>query len=117
VCFLIREGGLGICNLRLFNCVLLGKWLWRFASEPGAWWRKVLVAKYGSERGGWRSRDNAGSHGVGLWKFISRDWHRFSSHFRLSPADGSRISFWEEVWCGNSPLKVEFSGLYNIASN
>jgi hypothetical protein len=70
-----------------------------------------------SERGGWHSRDNAGSHGVGLWKFISRDWHRFSSHIRLIPGDGSRISFWEEVWCGKSPLKVVFLGLYNIASN
>jgi hypothetical protein len=51
----------------------------------------VVEAKYGSVRGGWRSRDNAGSHGVGLWRFISRDWHRFSSHTKLIPGDGSRI--------------------------
>ena len=37
VCSPIREGGLGIRNLRLFNRALLGKWLWHFASEPGAW--------------------------------------------------------------------------------
>jgi hypothetical protein len=77
----------------------------------------VVEAKYGSVRGGWQSRDNAGSHGVGLWRFISRDWHRFSSHTKLIPGDGSRISFWEELWCGNSTLKEAFPGLYNIASN
>jgi hypothetical protein len=52
VCSPIWEGGLGIHNLRCFNRALLGKWLWRYASEPEAWWRKVVEAKYGSERGG-----------------------------------------------------------------
>ena len=51
VCSPIHEGGLGIQNLRLFNRALIGKWQWRFASELGAWWRKVIEAKYGSERG------------------------------------------------------------------
>jgi hypothetical protein len=52
VCSPVREGGLGIRSLRSFNRALLGKWLWRFAREPGASWRKVVEAKYGSERGG-----------------------------------------------------------------
>jgi hypothetical protein len=97
VCSPVRERGLGIHNLRCFNCALLGKWLWWFASEPRAWWRKVVEAKYGSERGGWHSRVRAGSHGLGFWKFISKEWHRFSTHIRLIPRDGSTISFWEEA--------------------
>jgi hypothetical protein len=48
VCSPIDEGGLGIGNMRRFNQALLGKWLWRFAHGEGAWWRSVLVAKYGS---------------------------------------------------------------------
>jgi hypothetical protein len=48
----VRERGLGIRNLRSFNRTLLGKWLWRYASEPEACWRKVVEAKYGSEKGG-----------------------------------------------------------------
>ena len=98
VCLLVRGGGLGIQNLRCFNLALLGKWLWRYASEPRACWRKVVEAKYGLKRGGWRSRVRAGPHGMGFWKFISKEWHRFSSHIRLILGDGSRISFWGEVW-------------------
>ena len=66
VCSPVREGSLGIRNLRYFNRALLGKWLWRYVSEPGTCWRKVVEAKYGSKRGGWRSRVGAGSHGKGL---------------------------------------------------
>jgi hypothetical protein len=117
VCSPIREGGLGIRNLRCFNRALLGKWLWRYASKPGAYWRKVVEAKYGSERGGWSSRVRAGPHGMGLWKSISKEWHHFSSHIRLIPGDGSKISFWREVWCGSSPLREVFPGLYSLASN
>jgi hypothetical protein len=117
VCSPVSEGRLGIRNLRCFNRALLGKWLWRFASEPEAWWRKVVVVKYGSEKGGWHSRVRAGSHGMGFWKFISNEWHCFSSHIKLIPGDGSRISFWEEKWCGGLPLMEVYPGLYNIASN
>jgi hypothetical protein len=52
VCSPLDEGGLGIRDIRRFNQALLGKWLWRFAHEEGAWWRSVLVAKYGSDWGG-----------------------------------------------------------------
>jgi hypothetical protein len=76
-----------------------------------------VVAKYGSERGGWCSRVRAGSHGMVFWKFISNEWHRFSTHIKLIPGDDSRISFWEEKWCGGSPLTEVYPGLYSTASN
>jgi hypothetical protein len=74
VCSPMDEGGLGIRSIRRFNQTLLGKWLWRFAYEDGAWWRSVLVAKYGSDWGGWCSGDISGPHGVGLWKYICKGW-------------------------------------------
>jgi hypothetical protein len=116
VCTPIDEGGLRIRNIRRFNQALLGKWLWRFAHEEGAWWRSVLVAKYGSDWGGWRSGVISGSHGVGLWKFICMGWQNFRRFFKYDPGEGSKIRFWEDVWCGDRTLKEEFPGLYSIAS-
>jgi hypothetical protein len=116
VCSPISDGGLGIRNVRKFNQALLGKWLWRFAHEEGAWWRSILVAKYGSSWGGWHSRDITEAHGVGLWKFICKGWRSLEGHVRYDLGAGSKISFWGDVWCGESSLKESFPGLFNIAS-
>ena len=66
ICSPISEGGLGIRNVRKFNQALLGKWLWRYAHEEEAWWKSVLVAKYGSMWGGWRSCVINKAHGIGF---------------------------------------------------
>jgi hypothetical protein len=116
VCTPLDEGGLGIRNIRRFNQALLGKWLWRFAHEEGAWWRSVLVAKYGADWGGWRSGVISGSHGVGLWKFICMGWQNFRRFIKYDVGEGSKIRFWDDVWCGDRALKEEFPGLFSIAS-
>jgi hypothetical protein len=117
VCSPLDEGGLGIRNIRRFNQALLGKWLWRFAHEEGAWWRSVLVAKYGVDWGGWHSGVITGPHGVGLWKYICMRWQVFWSHCRFDPGEGSRIRFWEDIWCGDRALKDAFPVLHSIANN
>jgi hypothetical protein len=66
---------------------------------------------------GWRSKVGVGSHGRGLWRFISKGWHNFSNHIRLIPGDGSKISFWGEAWCSSVPLLEVYQGLYNLVSN
>lgn len=43
----MRGGGLGIVKLRLFNFALMGKWLWKFLVERKAFWRRVVMGKYG----------------------------------------------------------------------
>jgi hypothetical protein len=43
-------------------------------------------------------------------------WQIFKSHIRFDPGEGSKIRFWDDVWCGDRPLKVAFPGLFNIAS-
>jgi hypothetical protein len=72
VCFPISEGHLGIRKLRVFNQVLLGKWLWRYAYEREVCWRIIVDAKYGSNWGGWHSVDTVGLYGVGIWRYISK---------------------------------------------
>jgi hypothetical protein len=118
VCTPIAEGGLGIRNIYRFNQALLGKWLWlwRFARKEGAWWRSVLVAKYGTDWGGWRSGVISGTHGVGLWKFICMGWQKFRRYFKFDVGEGSKIRFWEDILCGDRTLKEVYPGLFSIAS-
>jgi hypothetical protein len=67
VCTPISEGWMGIRNLVMFNCTLLGKWLRRYGIE-----RVAMDSKFGSLWGGWCSLEPVGAFGVGLWKNIRK---------------------------------------------
>jgi hypothetical protein len=117
VCSPMKDGGLGIRNLRRFNQALLGKWLWRYATEREAYWRKVVEIKYGSMEGDWCTKQVERPFGVGVWKHIRRGWELFSKFIRFEVGDGTRIRFWQDVWCGDQPLKESFPVLFRIARN
>jgi hypothetical protein len=115
ICTPYLNGGLNIRNLRRFNEALLGKWLWRFRVEREALWRQVVVAKYGSLEGGWCSNMPTGTHGVGLWKFIRSGWDKFSRMLKFEVGDGTRVRFWDDVWCTDGSLKEAYPELFCIA--
>jgi hypothetical protein len=39
----------------------------------------------------------------------------FCSYTRFELSDGSKIKFWDDVWCGELALKEAFPVLYGIA--
>jgi hypothetical protein len=104
-------------DLRTFNLALLGKWLWRYATEREAYWRSVVEVKYGCNNGGWCTNVVEGPYGVGVWKQIRRGWEVFSRFISFEIGDGSHIRFWHDNWCGNQPLKETFPKLFWIACN
>ena len=113
----LQNGGLAIKNLSLFNQALLGKWIWRFGTEQDFLWRKVIEAKYGCARGDWISNPVNSPYGVSLWKTISKDWPSFKQFISFDVGDGSRVSFWHDVWCGDRTLKEMYPALFAIACN
>jgi hypothetical protein len=94
---------------------LLGKWLWGFANEGEAWWRKLVEVKYDIMRGGWCSKEVGGPYGVRVWKCIQRGWDILKQHVRFEVGNRSRVLFWQDVWCGEIPLKALFPALFTIA--
>jgi hypothetical protein len=67
----LANGGLGIRRVAVTNRALLGKWMWRFGREENHLWRRVIVAKYGLEGGGWSSLKSRGASW--LWA-LERDY-------------------------------------------
>jgi hypothetical protein len=56
-----------------------------------------------------------GGCGVSVWKYIRRGWDTFYMFVRLEVGDGYNIRFWHDLWCGDSPLKLCYLVLFNIA--
>ncbi len=55
------------------------------------------------------------AYGVVLWKYIRKWWDKFSRLLKFKVGDGSRIRFWDDVWCMAGTLKDAFPDLYCIA--
>ena len=39
----------------------------------------------------------------------------FSKFIQYDVGDGTHVKFWDDVWCGDCPLKEAFLDLYNIS--
>ena len=83
--------------------------------EREALWRLVVDIKYDGLREGWCAKEVGGSFGVGVWKYTRREWEGFSKFVRYEVADGTKVWFWHDVWCGEQPLKFSFSELFTIS--
>ena len=75
----------------------------------------MVDSKYGSLWGGWCSLEPGGAFGLGLWQNIRKGWETFKGFTRHLVVDGTRISFWHDLWCGDTVLKVAFPVLFGIA--
>ena len=73
-----------------------------------------MDSKYGSLWSWWCSLELAGTFGVGLWKEIRKVWEFFVGCTRFDVGDVTRISFWYDLWRGDSALKVAFLVLFGI---
>ena len=115
ICAPIQQGGLGLRQIIPFNQALLGKWLWQFANERNAYWRKVIVCKYGCDRDGWYSKEGRGGHGVCLWMHIQSGWSRFSRYVHYIVGSSVLVRFWVDWWSDGGLLQDVFPVIYQIA--
>ena len=74
----------------------------------------MIEVKYGCVGGGWCIRSVNGPYGVGLWKNISWGWPSFSYHILYDIGDGSSAKFWQDRWCGETSLAVNYLELFRF---
>ena len=115
VCTEKEKGGLGLRKLVPLNKALLGKWIWRFACEKENLWKQVLLGKYGKEGFGWMTKKANRTFGVGVWKEIMKEKDWCWENMAFTMGNGTKIRFWNDLWCGCTVLSQRFPHLYGMA--
>ncbi|RVW41121.1 hypothetical protein CK203_069690 [Vitis vinifera] len=110
-----RNGGLGLRRIATLNRALLGKWIWRFACERDNLWKQVISTKYGQEDYGWRAKKVSGAAGVRVWKEIMKESDWCWENLSFLVGKGSKIKFWKDRWCTDTPLSQCFNHLFVLA--
>ncbi|GKC91035.1 RNA-directed DNA polymerase, eukaryota [Tanacetum coccineum] len=110
--------GLGVSSFFALNRALLLKWVWRFVSQDGSLWYKVIRALYGS---------SVETHSTSLssnWCSIMREVNKlkgkgfdFWSHCKKRIGNGDDSRFWFDCWIGDVPLRVKFPRLFALDLN
>ncbi|PWA77709.1 RNA-directed DNA polymerase, eukaryota, Reverse transcriptase zinc-binding domain protein [Artemisia annua] len=114
-----KMGGLGIGSIFALNVGLLFKWLWRFLHNSSDLWIKVIKYLYG-EYGG-IFNDSMQRLSLSPWSGILSSVKSLKdkgidllSLCIRKVGNGISIRFWDEIWCGNSPLKNLFPLIYML---
>ncbi|GKB76698.1 RNA-directed DNA polymerase, eukaryota [Tanacetum coccineum] len=108
-----KVGGLGVSSYYALNRALILKWVWRFVSQDGSLWFRVIQALYGS------SLETHQVHMTSLWCSILRELNvlvlkgfDLLAHCKKRIGDGNNTSFWRDPWVGDQPLRLMFPRLF-----
>nr|GEU66066.1 RNA-directed DNA polymerase, eukaryota [Tanacetum cinerariifolium] len=110
--------GFGVSSYHALNCALLLKWVWRFISQDGSLWFRVIKALYGT---------SIDSHPVNLssnWCSIIRELHllvgkgfHFLDNYKKRIGNGRDACFLYDNWLGDKPHKDLFPRLFALELN
>ena len=114
VCWSKEQGSLGIKSLEQVNLALLTKWAWKFnVGSTSPWWKQIKNVYYMKKTFGLRSKKNHRKMSP-IWKDVCKHHNAFWNCLPFKLGDGSKIHFWEDQWCGPSPLAFLFDDLYPL---
>lgn len=106
MCLPKEYGGLGIIETRTMNESLLGKWGWRILkSRKGDMCAELLRKKYLARKSFMQASGDGGSQ---FWKGVLSIRGNLVWGLPGAVGNGQTIRFWDDVWVGEIPLKLEF---------
>ncbi|GJX99335.1 RNA-directed DNA polymerase, eukaryota [Tanacetum coccineum] len=110
-----KNGGLGVSSFHALNRALLLKWVWRFLSQDGSIWSRVISAIYGP------SLEHHQVNHSSSWCSILRETRLlaskgfdFVSHCKKRVGDGQNTRFWSDTWISDLLLCVRFPRLFAL---
>ncbi|GKB30254.1 RNA-directed DNA polymerase, eukaryota, reverse transcriptase zinc-binding domain protein [Tanacetum coccineum] len=113
-----KKGGLGVSSYHALNRALLLKWVWRFVSQDGSLWYRVIQAIHGA------SIDSHSVQMASIWSSILREVRVFKAsgfdflyYCSKRVGDGRNTRFWLDCWKGDIPFRDVFPRLFALESN
>ncbi|GJZ02518.1 RNA-directed DNA polymerase, eukaryota [Tanacetum coccineum] len=107
-----------VSSFHALNRALLLKWVWRFVSQDGSLWFRVIQAVYGS------TIDTHSIQTASIWSSILREVQvlkangfDFISQCSKRIGDGNNTRFWLDIWKGDKPFRDEFPRMFALESN
>ncbi|KAJ0716245.1 putative reverse transcriptase zinc-binding domain-containing protein [Helianthus annuus] len=115
-------GGLGFGSIRDANLAMLAKWWWRFKTEKGSLWSRVIWAIHHNGRA-WNDFPVKVSL-AGPWKCISKIYTPLLSAgidlrnaMSASLVNGTNIHFWLDCWADPNPFYIKFPELFKCEAH
>ncbi|XP_074266276.1 uncharacterized protein LOC141588747 [Silene latifolia] len=114
-------GGLYVGDLQIKNASMLFKWWWHFSMEHEALWKRIICSIHDLNPDGvFKSEDKVAK--FGLWKSICSisTWDIHIAEvtkqgMKIQIGNGTKISFWENLWIGHITLKEGFPRLFSVS--
>ncbi|GJR30955.1 RNA-directed DNA polymerase, eukaryota [Tanacetum coccineum] len=110
-----KNGGLGVSSFHALNRALLLKWVWRFISQDGSIWSRVIRAIYGT------SIDLHSTKYTSNWCSILREVQvlsskgfDFVSRCKKRVGNGCNTRFWLDIWVLDCPLSIRFPRIFAL---
>ncbi|GMJ11562.1 hypothetical protein HRI_004825400 [Hibiscus trionum] len=124
ICRPLEMGGLGVCDLSYFNRALLGKWIFKYASDKDSSWKRIICAKTNSISSSILPDQCPNRLASWVWKgilssFFSNDNFGTSiqANSKIQVGDGTFTSFWSDSWLCDSPLQSLFPRIFTLSTN
>jgi len=104
-------GGLGILDLNIQNKCLLGRWIFKFLNEEGAW-QELLKNKYLRYKSLSQCTKKPGDSQ--FWSGLMAVKDIFLSYGSFKIQNSKTVRFWEDTWKENKPFMELYPNLYRI---
>ena len=72
-------------------------------------------SQFGEMQGEWYSGESRINFRTGLWKEIRKEWEVILKNAQFVIGDGSRVSFWKDLWCGEVALCMVYPTWFSLA--
>ncbi|GJR29260.1 RNA-directed DNA polymerase, eukaryota [Tanacetum coccineum] len=113
-----RKRRSGVSSFFALNRALLFKWVWRFVSQESSLWSRFIKSIYGGS--GFLDR-TIPTLRQSIWLDILKEVANLKnkgidlmSYCRKKVGNGADTIFWDEVWIGEQPLKIQFPRMYAL---